>query len=380
MLPGVMLCLPGAGRAAANPEDMRILYLGDSLSLGAFGETLDWSLRREAAAVHTFVTGSGSPYYWLERFRPVTASIGYWEKTPQQERREELILQVPKIEALLRQVRPDVVVVQAGTTFCDPLRQGGSAFAGEIERVCDEFCRAVHRARAHLYWVQLPDAHPDRIPPATRGEVAGLIRRSVERYGGRVFDSEAVTEWSIPYPQQSDGIHYGPVESRQWAEAVAEDFQSFRKTLRERTLPADVPPLASSEEAPDGETAAGAAVPVRILEPTDSEEASDELQVKVILLNKSVVGESEAGDESSAFGVFEYRVETVYQGTYLHERVRVAHLLVLNGRKTAPNQFQPGKEYYLSLVRMEQYPTLSRIPLVSQLGEGGDLPVYICKF
>lgn len=49
-------------QAATAP---RILYLGDSLSIGAFGQTLDQSMRSAGFEVHTAVAGGASPYYWL---------------------------------------------------------------------------------------------------------------------------------------------------------------------------------------------------------------------------------------------------------------------------------------------------------------------------
>ena len=52
-------------------EKTRVLYLGDSLSMGAFGKTLDSGLRNQGMEVYTVVAGGASPYYWLKAYQPL---------------------------------------------------------------------------------------------------------------------------------------------------------------------------------------------------------------------------------------------------------------------------------------------------------------------
>lgn len=367
-----------AGSEGLSEPGVRVLLLGDSHSLGPFGEHLDRALRDEGIEVYTFAAGAGSPYYWLQKHQPISASLGSWEKTPKKELREEVSVSVPKVEPLLRSCRPQVVIVQAGRQLFAPLRLGTPGSREQVERVIDEFCLAVSEARAWIYWIDPPDAHPKRISPALRSELAELIREAVGRCQGRVFDSRAVTEWSLPYPDLSDGVHYGTVEARQWAEAVAADFLDFLQGVGGKEAPVVV---AQPEEAKSRRNARPA-VPIRarIIAPLGSPEASDELQVKLVLRRKTAIEDPGKIEGGSAFGLFEYEVEKVYQGTYTHERLRVAHLLLLNAQVTAPNRFEPGEEYYLHLVRMEKFPSLAKIPLVSGLEADEKLPVYICRF
>jgi hypothetical protein len=50
----------------AVSKSSRILYLGDSSSIGAFGKTLGHSMRSLSFQVHTVVAGGASSYYWLK--------------------------------------------------------------------------------------------------------------------------------------------------------------------------------------------------------------------------------------------------------------------------------------------------------------------------
>ena len=48
----------------------RVLYLGDSMSMGEFGRTLDKRIRDAGMEAYTFVAGGATPYYWLSEFSP----------------------------------------------------------------------------------------------------------------------------------------------------------------------------------------------------------------------------------------------------------------------------------------------------------------------
>lgn len=378
------LCLGGRVSWGENPAESparpRVLYLGDSHSLGGFGANLDRLLREEGLDVSTYVAGAGSPYFWLEKAFPIAASLGAWEKTAHKERREELSLAVPKVEGLLRSCRPQVVVVQAGTQLYAPLGQGTAESLDQVRGVVEEFCRTISKSRAWIYWIAPPTAHPKRVEPALRSELEEILRESVTHYQGRVFASAAVTEWSVPYPDASDGLHYGAVEARQWAEAVGADFRTFLEHVQGREPPARAPvDLTAQVKARPGPRPSGP-IRARIIAPIGAAGASDELQAKLILRRKTEIADPASIEGGTAFGVFEYEVEKVYQGTYAHERLRVAHLLVLNAQGTASNRFEIGKEYFLNLVQMGKYPSLSKIQLVCGLEEDEKLPVYICRF
>ncbi len=222
---------------AAQPK---ILYLGDSLSMGAFGRTLDEQLRSRKNEVHTYVAGGASPYYWLSRFEPISCSIGYWEKTPNAQRRVGYVRAVPKVEALLKKIKPDVVVIQTGVNLYATLRSKRREHTENVklvEGLIADMCRAVHSTGAHSYWITPPESHPKRFSPALQQQLSEIMKRVVGGLGGQIFQSAEVTTWTASYPSNSDGIHYGPDQSIDWANQVVEDFSQFVSKLDQQPKP-----------------------------------------------------------------------------------------------------------------------------------------------
>ena len=212
--------------AAVPPSGKtRVLFLGDSFSMGAFGKAFDQSLRNAGFEVYTSIAGGGTPYYWLKAYPSVSINIGYWERTPNTQRRLSSMGAVPKVETLMAKWNPDIVVVQTGTNLYSTLRskkRSKEANVREVESLIGKMGRSVTRAGGRCYWITPPDAHPDRYPLELQQEMLAIIRRAGGAYG-RVFDSYAVTEFTEDYPP-SDGIHLGPSDARRWGERAARDF------------------------------------------------------------------------------------------------------------------------------------------------------------
>ena len=228
-----------ARTAPASP--VRVLFLGDSLSIGEFGRTFDRKLRDAGFEVYTSVAGGGTPYYWLSEYPPVSIDIAYWERTPASERRLPGISPVPKLEPLLAKWKPDVVVVQTGTNLYAPLRSKKRSKAEntrEIESLIEKMCRAVSaNGRRQCYWITPPAAHTERYPKALQDQMFEIMRHVAGRYGP-VFNSRQVTTYTEPYPQ-SDGIHPGSTAARKWAEKVARDFITRFRPNSGRSLPSN---------------------------------------------------------------------------------------------------------------------------------------------
>lgn len=215
-------------RRSAGPSRGRVLFLGDSFSIGAFGRTFDQSLRAAGFQVYTSIAGGGTPYYWLREYPPVSIDIAYWERTPETERRLSSIRAVPKVETLMEKWHPDIVVVQAGTNLYSTLRSPKHSKEFNIQKVeslVAKMSRAIATGGgAQCYWITPPDAGTGKYPRELQDEMLRTIRRGVGRYG-RVFNSYAVTEYPATGPS-SDGIHLAPTEATQWAKRAANDFLS----------------------------------------------------------------------------------------------------------------------------------------------------------
>ncbi|MCB1092375.1 MAG: SGNH/GDSL hydrolase family protein, partial [Verrucomicrobiae bacterium] len=223
-----LLLLPPLGRAAQEPTG-KVLYLGDSLSMGAFGKTLDHRMRESGLSVYTIVAGGASPYYWLDSFQPLPCSIGFWEKTPDREKRLGYIKAVPKIEHLIADIHPDIVVVQTGVNLYATLRskrRPKEENVAEVRSLIDQMCFAITQKGAKGYWILPPDSHEMRYPRELQTELASLMTEVVKEYNGAVFESQKFTKFTDPYPL-TDGIHYGSEDAETWAERVAADFKVY---------------------------------------------------------------------------------------------------------------------------------------------------------
>lgn len=210
----------------------RVLYLGDSLSMGAFGRTLDSEMRAAGHEVYTYVTGGATPYYWLSVYAPISSTIGHWEKTPESDRKYKYIKAVPKLEGLLDLHDPEIVVVQTGVNLYSTLRSKRRSHeenVREVTTLLENMCRTITKGGRACYWISPPASHPERFPSELQQEMLTLMKRVVEKYGV-VFDSGSVTRFADPYPE-TDGIHYGPTEAREWAAKVAVDFVAWSGKL-----------------------------------------------------------------------------------------------------------------------------------------------------
>jgi hypothetical protein len=213
----------------------RVLFLGDSLSVGEFGRTFDQALRNRGFEVYTSVAGGGTPYYWLREYPPVSIDITYWERTPSSQRRLPRIQAVPKVETLISKWNPDIIVVQTGTNLYAPLRskkRSKAANVKEVESVVEKMCRVTtDNGCRKLYWITPPEAHTKRYPQALQDEMLAITQRVAGKYGP-VFNSYQVTSYTEPYPS-SDGIHLGRAQAKRWAESVSRDFCSQFRSSRE---------------------------------------------------------------------------------------------------------------------------------------------------
>ncbi|HQZ27378.1 MAG TPA: hypothetical protein PK648_04455, partial [Verrucomicrobiales bacterium] len=199
------------------------------MSIGSFGTTFDSSLRSSGFDVHTVVAGGASPYYWLKSYQALPCTIGFWEKSSSSERRIGYIRAVPKLEDLIAESKPDVVVVQTGVNLYATLRSKRRTSRENVEEVrslIDQMCQSINDGGAASYWVLPPNSHEERYSIELQKLLADLMKSSVEKYKGVVFESQKCTKFTDPYPA-TDGIHYGSEEAAGWAIKVSEDFNHF---------------------------------------------------------------------------------------------------------------------------------------------------------
>ena len=356
-------------KAARVSGAKRILYLGDSMSMGAFGRTFDNRLREAGFSVYTYVAGGATPYYWLSRYAPIPSNIGFWHKSPDEDMRIRSIDKVPKVEELIKDCDPDIVVVQTGINLYASLvskRRTREDNVQEVEGLCRNMAKATTRDGIQCYWIAPPSSHPERYPVDLQQEMEDLMKRVVGEYG-RVFDSRRVTEYIDSYPQ-NDGIHYGPTEARQWAGHVADDFVHYARGNGIAYLPpppADLPASPGNSDADQPLPPAG----------TDWGEmdVTIQLKIKTNLPPKSIV------TYKSCLVLYEYEVIEVHSGYYPFDTIRLAHYGVLNRKATAKSRYHIGAERSWQIVPLARYPLMLRLQMVDDLEEDFDIPIYVIK-
>lgn len=366
-------CGEAVAVAAKKP---RILFLGDSMSIGTFGQTLDTSLRAAGFDVHTVVAGGASPYYWLKNYQALPCTIGFWEKSPSTERRVGYVRAVPKLEDLMEVAKPEVVVVQTGINLYATLRskrRSKEENVGEVRSLIEQMCASIATGGATSYWVLPPHSHEERYSRELQDELGSLMRSTVEKYDGVVFESQKVTRFVDPYPA-TDGIHYGPEEARGWAVKVSEHFNEFMKVapLDKPTTVVRAVPLQSG----------GNRKPVNPLVVTTGEPAADlpeEVELRIRLLEKSEIDNIAELDYANALGVYEYQVVRDVRGNYPYDRIRIAQGIIFGRKLTGAAKAEIGSERDLVLVPLSTYSNLSTWQIIDELRPNFEMPLYTPK-
>ena len=359
ILPMLALC----ARAGAG---QRVLYLGDSLSMGTFGVTLDQRLREAGFEVYTSVTGGATPYYWLKEFENVEADIGHWQKTPTSDKRFKTLPSTPKLEDLIQEIQPQTVIVQTGVNLYSTLRSKRLTPAQgqeKVESLVQKMARAATAGGARLYWITPPSSHFQRYDQALQQQMLGLMQRTVGPFG-RVFDSYAVTFFADPYPE-TDGIHYGPKEAAAWGELVATDAVA---TLRSGKFQA--PRLAAGTEVRRA----------RIVE-EDAPPASPNVTVEIRLVRKSNFETPSEITYQNALAIYEWEVLRVVSGRVATKKILVAHTVVRKRTITSERNLKLGKTYVVELVPLSTYPQIERWETIDHISNADNLDriIYIPK-
>lgn len=383
------LILVGSHGQEPSGRGLRLLYLGDSHSLGAFGERLDQRLREAGHQLHWIVASGSSPYTWLEGAAPRNGAGAYWEKTDAHEQRHEQWPDSPQLKSLLKQDRPQVVIVQTGGQLYALLRTKRETPERTLARIrgqLSEMCRQIAESGATGYWILPPRSHEARYEEALQTQLATLMKEVVGEWGGTCYESLEVTQYPGDYPAM-DGIHYPPGEARQWAEGVLAHLQHAlprdRPRPREAAFSAkDAPPLGEAPPVAVGADPApiplkGNAPPPPVeLVPEPAEARVVPIRLRLRLEAKPSLELASQVTTPRALGLYEYRVLDVLQGDYPHERIQVVQGLVF-AQKLVWGATQPiGHELELELVPLSQDRDFIDWPLVGSLTAGAERPLF----
>jgi hypothetical protein len=203
-----------------SPPPPKVLMIGDSLSVGGFGDTvrehLEQGFGRQNVAF--FASCGSSPESWLEDEKVFYTKCGYREKTPTTDvyrdyhnGKKPPPVATPKIETLIARYKPTIVIVQLGTNWMDQTLSDDY-----IRHVLRRFVSAVHGdGTRRMIWIGPPDS--SRFSKV-QSRIYRLIQQSLPR-GDPVIDSRRFTRY-VMGKTGGDGIHYNRESGEAWAKPV----------------------------------------------------------------------------------------------------------------------------------------------------------------
>jgi|GEM_PF-2018577 len=229
---GMILPKPSArdtiGQRFYPSRNDRVLMIGDSLSVGGFGESMqEYLLRRFGASnVALFAVCGSSPEHWLRAGPDYATKCGYREHTPLSAKvldfdhgRPPPAVPTPKLEDLLAKYRPTILIVQLGTNWMDALVIHAER-EQEDARIMDDFMLVAQHALSsvrRVIWITPPDS--SHYPYQVQRTVLALIKNASFRYGFKTIDSSTMTHY-VPGKSGNDGVHYASEPAREWASLV----------------------------------------------------------------------------------------------------------------------------------------------------------------
>jgi hypothetical protein len=189
----------------------RVLVIGDSHTAGLYGDELDRQLRARGAQVHT-VGSSGASASNFINGRGTT--VGYADHGMDGRTQRTASHATPRLEELINQDKPDVIVVNLGANFRGASQSG-------IQSQVRSLGEVARRHNIPIKWVGPPK--PARPDLAAVQRFDQQMAEAVAPYGEYIS--------SVPYTPEyagSDGRHYSGTRGRQlaqqWAQGIASNL------------------------------------------------------------------------------------------------------------------------------------------------------------
>ncbi|MFL6589364.1 MAG: SGNH/GDSL hydrolase family protein [Chthoniobacterales bacterium] len=201
-----------------------VLMIGDSLSVGKFGEVVQahLALKRRVAA---YASCGSSPEHWLAAEPVFITKCGYRERTSTSDIYSDFVnghaprgTRTPKLADLIRKHKPTILVVQLGTNWMDR-NLSDDQMNDYLSRLVDEARRGTVEK---IVWIAPPDSARLR---RTQGRIHQVIRRAAARKGFEIIDSRNVTHY-VMGKTGGDGIHYNSESSEAWAHGIQRELDA----------------------------------------------------------------------------------------------------------------------------------------------------------
>ncbi len=198
----VLFCFLASLVSAAQP--IKVVYIGDSLSLDAFGTHTYMQLvglyGRDQVAFYS--SCGSSPQSWLDGYRVYSCHCGYKERTAKGNV-EAKVHQTPKLSQIFQLYKPEILIVQQGTNWMDEFSTvSAQAAANKMAQIGPK-----------IIWIAPPDH--SRYSNVVKIKVANLIDATGKAFKFKTINSRLYTDYVRG--TGPDGVHYGSKASLAWA-------------------------------------------------------------------------------------------------------------------------------------------------------------------
>jgi hypothetical protein len=201
-------------RADSPDSPKTILYIGDSHSVGTFGNELDLLLRQKFGDAHVESYGScgSSPSWWMSG---KATSCGYKERHPHNKSKQTQKHSTPKLPKLLIDDKPDHLVIAMGGNL---LKSSEEAAVREIKNFLTQI-RAL--GVSSCTWIGPPQGWKR---PSNTLDLLRAYEAEITPFC--TFINSYEFEYLRIPKGKGDGIHYdsfsgGPALAKRWAIDVA---------------------------------------------------------------------------------------------------------------------------------------------------------------
>jgi lysophospholipase L1-like esterase len=216
-----------------NRKALPILMIGDSLTVGGFGQAVEEYLlhRFGSKNVAIFACCGSSPEHWVRSGPDYITKCGYREQTARSSilydfergRRPKRVL-TPKLENLVAKFRPRTVIVQLGTNWMDGMHSNPARDESTYGEILDRFIAAIHSEPDTVHkiiWITPPDS--SRYSKAVQTRVTNLIKTASRRHSFEIIDSSRLTHY-VRGQSGGDGVHYNRKAAQEWANRVTREL------------------------------------------------------------------------------------------------------------------------------------------------------------
>jgi len=228
------------GGMLANSSQPAVLVIGDSLTVGPFGDYLQSYLQRRIPVSKLCIVAScgSSPENWLPEtpefitpcgFRLVSAKRNFLTKY--RDGKKPLKVPTPKIPQILARFKPRIVIIQQGTNWMDELMKPHDPKGPEYKQNIRSFIREIRsRGQVQIVWILPYDA--SKYSASIKDSVDRWIKECAREMNYQTIDSRAITSRYIPGKSGGDGVHLSDAAAREWASAVIKRLQRLIPSLR----------------------------------------------------------------------------------------------------------------------------------------------------